>query len=190
MIFNRLFDGLICCQATCAGCFLLSALFLASNSYAGSVAVLTGLVALAHTGGAWYCIRQRVSRTLYGAVLGSSCVVTFVYLESAIFWGQYSSCEKYHHNDSISNNSYGVACSDTPAMTSLCTFSVFLFLLSIALAGTLLQHKDDLLGSDPLDEDLAAHLPSLGRPAWAEGRSDVRGGAGGAPSRLSFSTDL
>lgn len=184
MIFNKLFDGLIFCQATCAGCFLLSALFLASHPYAGSVAVLTGLVALAHTGFSWHCIRQQASRTLYGAVLGSSCVVTFVYLESAIFWGQYSGCEKYHHNDSISDSSYGVACTNTAAMTSLCTFSVFLFLLSIASAGVLLQHKDDLLGSDPLDEDLAARLPSLGGPAWSAG------GGAPTPSTHSFSTDL
>jgi hypothetical protein len=47
-------------------------------------------------------------------------------------------------------------------MTSLCTFAVFLFLLSIASVGLLLQHKDDILGGDPLDEDLSAHLPSLG----------------------------
>lgn len=44
-------------------------------------------------------------------------------------------------------------------MTSLCTFAVFLFLLSIATAAALLQHKDDILGLDPLDEDLHLHAP-------------------------------
>jgi hypothetical protein len=103
MTFCKLFDGLTCCQAVCAGCFLLSSLFVASNPYAGFVALLTGLMALTHTAAAWYFIRQQVSRTMYGAVLGSSCVVVFVYLETAIFWGQYSNCEDYHNAKSSSN---------------------------------------------------------------------------------------
>lgn len=104
--FAKLYDGLICGQAVCAACFLLSALFIASNPYAGAVAVLTGLVVPLHVGGSWYCIRRAVSRTLYGAVLGSSCVMVFVYLETAIFWGQYSDCEKYSHEYNT-NKYYG-----------------------------------------------------------------------------------
>lgn len=161
--FSKLFDGLTICQLVCASCFLLSSLFIASNPYAGFLAVFTGLLFLAHTGGVWYCIRQQqqqhsVSRTLYGAVLGSSCVMVVICLETAIFFGQYSACEKRNNSDDYihgNTGQLGVSCRGRPAMTSLCTFAVFLFLLALCSVGALLRHKDDLLGEDcSLDHDM------------------------------------
>ena len=108
MSFSKLFDWLIFCQLVCVACFLLSSLFVASNPYAGFLSVFIGLVAAAHSGGCWYFIRQRVSRTMYGAVLGSSCVMVCIYLETAIFFGQYSACEDYETTDDDSkSSSYG-----------------------------------------------------------------------------------
>ena len=66
-----------------------------------------GLVSCVHTAGAWFCIRKHLSRTLYGAVLGSGCVMVIIHLETAVFFGQYSECQKKHSEYSYDRSTYG-----------------------------------------------------------------------------------
>lgn len=99
MTFSKLFDGLSGCQLFCAFCFLISSFFVAPNPYAGFVAIFTGLFSIFHIVGSWYFLRRNIGLATYGAVLGSSCVMVFVYIETAVFFGQYSACETpdYHY---------------------------------------------------------------------------------------------
>ena len=51
-----------------------------------------------------------LSRTFYGAILGVAVMMTFISLQTAIFWGQYSGCES-----SSSSSSYITTLSPTAA---------------------------------------------------------------------------
>ena len=73
-------------------CFLVAAASLFWNHYAGIVGILTGLAYISFCGICYYGIMMKPNRTFYGAVLGASCVLVFVALQSAIFFGQYSNC--------------------------------------------------------------------------------------------------
>ena len=73
-------------------CFLVAASSLIWNHYAGAVGILTGLAYLSFCGISYYGIMVKPNRTFYGAILGASCVLVFVALQSAIFFGQYSNC--------------------------------------------------------------------------------------------------
>lgn len=72
--------------------YLLSAVFVADNSYNGFNSLLLGGVFLAFAGLTYYVLNFHINRTIFGAVLGSSCILMFIALESSIFWGQISNC--------------------------------------------------------------------------------------------------
>ena len=72
--------------------YLLSAVFVADNSYNGFNSLLLGGVFLAFAGLTYYVLNVHINRTIFGAVLGSSCILVFIALESSIFWGQISNC--------------------------------------------------------------------------------------------------
>ena len=73
-------------------CFVVAATSLFWNHYAGVVGILTGLAYISFTGVSYYGIMVKPNRTFFGAILGASCVMVFVALQSAIFWGQYANC--------------------------------------------------------------------------------------------------
>lgn len=132
--------------------YLFSSFFIATNAYGGFVAVFTGLVAIAFTVLSWYGIRRKINRTIYGAVLGVAAIFVVIYLETAIFWGQYSGCE----SDPGSRRLTGVECSGTSAMKAVCAFSVFLFIFQLIYVGILLKYKNEILGTTAYDEGLGA----------------------------------
>jgi len=72
--------------------YLLSAVFVADNSYNGFNSLLLGGVFLSIAGVTYYVLNVHINRTMFGAVLGSSCILVFIALESSIFWGQISNC--------------------------------------------------------------------------------------------------
>ena len=72
--------------------FLVAVASLLWNPYAGIVGILTGLAYISFSGVCYYGVMIKPNRTFFGAVLGASCVLVFVALQSAIFWGQYANC--------------------------------------------------------------------------------------------------
>lgn len=92
---HELIDFTILVQALFSFCFLISAFSIASNKYAGIVAVLTGLIFCCFTGISHYGISYKPNKILYGAILGASVNLIFVALESAIFWGHFGNCSVY-----------------------------------------------------------------------------------------------
>ena len=94
-------------------------------------------------------LSRSISRTYYGAILGVYSVLGVMSLQAAIFWGQYSSCEKLQTasiNFRRLANFEGVRCDDTGAMTALCVFAAILFLLHISFCFLLFRFKDNILG--------------------------------------------
>lgn len=148
-------------QAGFSACYLISALFVASNSYAGFNAIALGLTQAAVIGLSYYGLYKEVTRTLYGIVLGSAVLLIFMSLQSAIFWGQYSSCHYEVFN--VKEGFLGIQCENQAAMKSICAFSVFMFLTYIVLVGVLIRFKNDILGVAPANEAVGKSdgLPSM-----------------------------
>lgn len=94
-----------------------------------------------------YYICRAINRTYYGIALGLYSVLILVSLQTAIFWGQYSSCDRIEvHIDIKGRNLEGIDCDDVSAMKSLCAFSVFLFLTHLTFTLSLFFYKDRILG--------------------------------------------
>ena len=139
-------------QAVCSICYLISALFLSGNSYAGFNALLTGFLYAGSAGLTYYGLKQVLSRTIFGIILGVAVMLIFISLETAIFWGQYSGCTPAPPSGSSSSHHYGVECDHTGAMSSACFFSVMMLLSYLLLIGTLIKFKSEILGKVPLNE--------------------------------------
>lgn len=90
---TELIDGTLLAQVMFTFSFLVSSFVVSSNDYAGFLVVFTGLVFAAFIGFTYYSVRKAASRTMYGVVLGGLVVLTFISLQTAIFWGQYGNCE-------------------------------------------------------------------------------------------------
>lgn len=91
-------------------------------------------------------------------------MLIFISLQSAIFWGQYSGCESYNDNRSVN-------CQNKPAMKSICTFSVLMFISYITQLVAMIAFKQELLGNVILgtkrssdDQFHSIPLPSLPNP--------------------------
>ncbi len=161
---DQIIDGTILCQAVVIFCYLISSFVIATNYYGGGMAVLTGIVFAAFCGLTYYGLRRNISRTLFGVILGGTFILVFVSLESAIFWGQYGSCDEYVFESDKSSRALrsedaytrkltiGVECHRQSAMKSVCAFSVFMFLSYLFTLGVMMKFKDDILGTAPLNE--------------------------------------
>ena len=143
---SQLIDGLLNLQAGLIVAYGLSAVFVLSNKYGGTNAGLLGIIFLGFLYATHQGIKQQLSRTSFGGVLAGAVFLTFMSLQSAIFWGQYSNCSKLEDDD------FDNECHHVPAMKAVCTFSVFLFLSYLAQVFILLRFKDEILGDARLDE--------------------------------------
>ena len=98
---EQLLDGTLLGQAVILVGYFITSLVVISNNYAGFNGFFTGLI----FGGSIYLVYyglRHISRTFYGIMLGVIAILVFVSLESAIFWGQYSSCAHYSTKDDSS----------------------------------------------------------------------------------------
>ena len=79
--------------------------------------------------------------------MGSGVVLTILALQTAVFWGQYSTCRavKWQKSNYVQCNQHG-------AMVSACFFAVFMFLTLLGQLFILFMYKDAILGEIPLDE--------------------------------------
>ncbi|RYH14110.1 hypothetical protein EON65_34150 [archaeon] len=143
---DQILKGNLLLQVVFVVCYLISALFIASNTYAGFNSLLLGIIIIAVIGLSYYGLFKEVTRTLFGIVLGCSVMLIFMTLQSAIFWGQYSDCTPNSLLNSVTQ------CYNPAAMKSCCTFSVFLFLTYIAQVAAMIRYKNDVLGAAPSNE--------------------------------------
>lgn len=187
--FDQLLDGTLIAQAAFALSYFISALVVSGNAYAGFNAVLLGLVYASFIALAYLKVKNDLSRTMYGIILGVAVMLTFVSLENAVFWGQYAGCESssttvysvsptYAPTNSPTSsrrlfddvesrrrlNSIGVQCSNRSAMRSVCAFSVLMFLSYLFLIALLIRYKNDILKGAAAREQYAA-VPSSAQPA-------------------------
>lgn len=157
---TELINGTLAAQGVFIFCYLISAFVVAGNRYSGFVVVFTGFVFAAFSGFTYYGLRIAISRTIFGAILGSCVIMIIISLETAIFWGQYDDCERFHNNSGelqkTNNNLIGIECNHTSAMKSVCTFAVFIFLSYLFQIALLMRFKEDMLGSAPLNEGYSA----------------------------------
>jgi hypothetical protein len=130
--------------------YLLTSLSLMGNKFAGLNASILGLVLVLFTVYSYRVLRLNVTRTTYGIVLGASFMLVFILLQSAIFWGQYAGCVPSSTNVKI-DKEYG-DCQHTEAMKFLSGFSVLLFISYGSLIAIMIKHKNDILGSAPVQE--------------------------------------
>ena len=161
--YTDVIDGSLIAQSVFTTGYLISSFVVSSNAYAGFLAVFTGLVYLASIIATYYGIRKNINATTYGAVIGSLSILVFLSLQTSIFWGQYSNCETswatqwrvlnvtYYETLVSKKGSYGDECYNQPAMRSVCTFSVFMFLSYVILLAALLFFKEQILGQEPVN---------------------------------------
>ena len=138
--FNEVLNAVLQGECVCVFSYIISSLFLLSHSYAGFTTFVYGLVLAASIGLKFYSLRAK-DRVLYGAMLGVVTLLVVMTLQQAIFWGQSSGCTK----TGVRRALLGVECNQVGAMRSVCTFSVFMFLLECLFLVLVLRHKDDLL---------------------------------------------
>lgn len=90
--YQELIDFTLLAQGILSLCFLVSALSVAAYDSTGYLAVFTAFIFSTFTGISHYGISYKLTSVFYGAILGSSFILIFVALQSAIFWGQYGTC--------------------------------------------------------------------------------------------------
>ena len=161
MQYTDAIDFNLVAQAFFTSCYLISSFFISFNAYAGLISMFSGLIFVLSIATTYYYIRIHTNKLIFGAVLGSSSVIVFISLQTAIFWGQYSSCEKlpviqrrisnatYFKSLIIEKGNYGNECYGNSAMKSICVFSALLFITYIILVATLVFYKDEILETSP-----------------------------------------
>lgn len=188
-------------QAIVTFCFMLTAISLAGNRWAGFMGFLTGIIYAIFTGMSYHGIIKRPSRMKYGGVLGSCFVLVFISLESSIFWGQYANCSSLPSPDSNASQRYMLNgrgqtnrqlrkantadCSNRPGMRLACAFSVLMFLNYLFFILILLRFKDDILSN--LSEEYLS-VPTSESPVSAKdtstGKMESVGGGKSATSPM------
>lgn len=176
---DQIIDYLLVGQGGISLVHLLCTLFVLHNRFAGFVGIFTSMLYISSVAFTYYGLKQALSRTVFGAILGAGTILLFLSLESAIFWGQYSNCEGLGRRlsglrgsglgginiiaDGISGSVFDELameqrllyttpdCEHTSAMKAVCAFSVFMFLSYILLLGVLMRFKNELLNALPLD---------------------------------------
>lgn len=89
---QELIDFTLLSQGILTLCFLVSALSVSAYDSTGYIAVFNSFLFAAFTGASHYGISYKLTGVFYGAILGSSFILIFVALQSAIFWGGYGTC--------------------------------------------------------------------------------------------------
>jgi hypothetical protein len=145
---DQILDILFICQSLFCLSYLISTIFQAANVYNGFNAILLGIVFASMVGCSYMYLRKNISKVMYGGVLGATFVLIFLSLQSAVFWGQYSGCESYPKEKFSSLTGNPPMCTNTPAMESICTFSVFMFLSYVAQLVIMIVFKHEILGSN------------------------------------------
>ena len=77
----------------------------------------------------------------FGAWIGSSAVLSFVYLTSGIYWAALSNCDEEPPN--VDLNQYD--CSKTGAMVTMCLFAFLLTACEIIILCNLNQAKKEIM---------------------------------------------
>lgn len=147
---DSLLDGTFLVQGVLILCYLISAFVVSSNAYAGFNGVFLGIVYAVILAASYRGLRKDVTRTMYGALLGSCCMLVMMSLQSAIFWGQYSGCDTSRRLMEISERILtSVVCEHRYAMKSVCAFSVFMFLSYLFQIFLMIKFKNEILAAAP-----------------------------------------
>ena len=157
---NEILDWTLQGQSLFTLCYLISSLVVGRNSFAGFNAILLGLIFAAFIAATFYGLKKYPSRLHFGLIMGGASILIFTSLESAIFWGQYSNCEKYSesvfywrfYDDGKRTGHIPPECDNRSAMKAVCSFSVFMFLSYIVLIAAMIRFKNDILVNVPFQE--------------------------------------
>lgn len=158
--YDQILDILFICQSLFCLSYLISTIFQATNVYNGFNAIFLGIVFAGMIGCSYIYLRKNITKVMYGCVLGATFMLIFISLQSAVFWGQYSDCETYPKEKYSLLSGNPPMCTNTPAMESICTFSVFMFLSYVAQLVIMIVFKHEILGSHPdsnTHQDVAFH---------------------------------
>ena len=93
----------------------------------------------------------------FGAWLGSSMIMVFLYFTTGIYWGALSNCNDPIPSENPVDNSH-FKCEDTETMVALCTFSIMLFCNELVMVCTLLKAKTVLMTETEEDEESGSGL--------------------------------
>eukprot|EP01041_Mallomonas_annulata_P004900 gene4900-9767_t len=150
-MYQQFVDLTLAVQAFFSFCYLITSFIVGSNPYAGFIAVFTALIYIGYIAVAWYGIRRKPTRLMYGGILGGCLVLVCMSLMDAIFWGQYAQCHTWDgvYRRLDSRQLTGVYCKQRPAMRALCAFSVFMFLSYLVLTGIMMKFKNEILATVP-----------------------------------------
>ena len=167
-LHGELLDRLLPGQALLIASYFISACFVGGNNFAGFNALFLGIIYIAFTVATYYGLKVYATRVNFGIILGGSVILMFMSLQSAIFWGQYADCEPQHRYLSseeehrmLSSFELGPECRNVPAMKSLCTFSVFMFLGYIVQIWFLIHFKNDILVAAPPETESYNSIPTF-----------------------------
>jgi hypothetical protein len=163
--FDEILNPLLISQAAFTAAYLIAALIVCSNTFAGANAVLLGLLCVAFLTITYHVLKRELNRFNFGVLLGGGATLIFISLQAAIFWGEYSKCVKpdslidlinsWNHDPGI-----GPQCHYRHAMSVLCAFSVLLFLSYVVQIGAMLHFKNEILAEVPYGTSSYRPIPS------------------------------
>jgi len=111
----------------------------------------------------------------YGAWLGSSMIMIFVYLSQAIYWGQLSGCSDVKDfTGDVDVDHY--ECSHTSAMISVSVFTSFMFSFETVATFKLLRSNEEILNqpAEGQDDESANRSSRKKKSKWWEvGTNDI-----------------
>lgn len=172
--------------------FLILSFVVANTANETVVMFMTASILISYPLWSYYAIHRFATHVTVGATLGAGLMVVFLCLQTAMYWGSLSVCQK------ITYSIKQYSCNSKVTYRSICIVSIFLFLTHFAFVVLLAHFRNAVLKEideyEDLDEkayDFERTGPAISPSedvtcAAAAAASSVAGGdAGAAPQRNS-----
>lgn len=164
--YDEILNALLVSQALFTACYLIPALVISGDSFAGINSILLGILFVGFLTATYFVLKRELNRLNFGSLLGGAAVMAMMSLQSAIFWGQYGNCVKPDFVlDVIARYSrepgIGPQCNHRAAMSALCAFSVFMLLTYLVQIGAMVHFKNEILAEVPLGPSSYRPIPSV-----------------------------
>jgi hypothetical protein len=134
---EKILNVLLMVQGLFSFAFLICSFVVAGTATMGFNVILTALLCIAFIGGTYHVLNNSKKALSVGFAIGVALMMTFLFLETAIFWGEIS---KYDN---------------TSANKATCAFATLLFILQTAFVSLLILWKDEFVtdsGSSTYDD--------------------------------------
>ena len=127
-------------------CFFISACSVAQNTNAGFTVLMVSFMYMAYCGGSLMVMRYPNPLQL-GFVMGVTCTLVVLSLNTAVYWGELSKCKKIE-------DGFHLSCENTSGMKAVSAFASISLLIELAIAFFLVTRKDEFVQESSQYEDV------------------------------------